>query len=955
MPGILTLALLAAFTAQPSQPPLLAPTDRSDTLAKVPNQPGDIPIELMLDPAVGTTQVVELTFDETFKTWDNAEVTYDIKLPPRTFTFVLEVTAEDLTLDERTVAFRIESVATDENNLTGKLSDAFKQSLLPELLAYKNLSGVTGTFKLHAMGRLSDFTHEVPEGTDADAIERQLRAVTNALTSLVPAIPAEPVGLNATWSIESLDKLGSSSVRWPIDCQLTSLAGDILHVTMTGDTYIDVTVEQLPELPDGTVNKKAERRYTLHTTTNHNPRLPVPSEATSVLTTKLDAEYLVADKPTTFRSEAIITTTLRERTSEITFRQEPLSPEDTAAQAALEGTILEVIDDGTADADTAMQLDYPAGQGSAELIFTTAAAEVATGANPTGGVLAPVRCLFDINADDIATTWTLREHRIMEEGQPATVVDNLEKLMRSVAGKSMRHPMLEGRIFSKATQFGDVLAGPTQPNMLLEVTNLWKPPLPFDPVAKGARWNFARPWIDSETGAPIWQNGEATLIDLTADSFTIDYKASFSLLDDTYGLGGRYLRNLASATLNNYDAGMRVRVTWKQGVAAPLEGEAVHSQRTIADVSNSIITGTATSLQSWKVTVRSSPEFTGAPVPAVASPTIDSLTRLATDATRATFTDFTLHSPGDEPRTRLAYNTPAPDQRHVYCLSLRQRNAQSNGTQPTNVTGVTMNFVLSFDAAPTLLESSLPPDPNTPAFRNLRWEFLEGFITLDPDATPEQKAQAQQYEALFAPLAGASGICSLQPTGEITFETSMLPLGGLPTEEHSLRELHEWIGRIFQSLPKDPVGPGASWSRRLDVSLAGTNYPLTLTTVVGAHNGDAIQLTSSGEVTARDRFLSIPNLPASRAASLLEGLSKRTTSATLDSRFVAPVTWSWSDTTAEQRAIRDAGRIIDWLYSYNQTLAAMKHWPDYIIGSSARPTPPTLPAFDDVVFPPRPQ
>jgi hypothetical protein len=33
----------------------------------------------------------------------------------------------------------------------------------------------------------------------------------------------------------------------------------------------------------------------------------------------------------------------------------------------------------------------------------------------------------------------------------------------------------------------------------------------------------------------------------------------------------------------------------------------------------------------------------------------------------------------------------------------------------------------------------------------------------------------------------------------------------------------------------------------------------------------------------------------------------------------------------------------------------MKHWPDYIIGSSARPTPPTLPAFDDVVFPPRPQ
>ncbi len=192
MPGILTLALLTAFTVQPSQPPLLAPTDRSDTLAKAPNQPGDIPIELMLDPAVGTTQVVDLIFDETFKTWDNADVTYDVKLPPRTFTLVLEVTAEDLTFDERTVAFRIESVTIDQNALTGKFSDSLKQSLQQELLAYEGLSGITGTFTLHAMGRLSDFTPELPAGTDAATIERQLRAVTNALTSLVPDSPPSP-------------------------------------------------------------------------------------------------------------------------------------------------------------------------------------------------------------------------------------------------------------------------------------------------------------------------------------------------------------------------------------------------------------------------------------------------------------------------------------------------------------------------------------------------------------------------------------------------------------------------------------------------------------------------------------------------------------------------------------------------------------------------------------------
>lgn len=954
MAGTFVCTILASLLTAQVAPPLQPARDRTDTLASTPTAVGNAPIQLVLDPAVGTTQTIELTLSEVFKTWDNDKSTYDATLPTRKATIVFEVLDENLDEDTRTISYRIESVEINEDAFVGTLPDSFKQASRDRLAAFRQLSGISGTFTLHAMGYANNWNSQLPAGADSSIVDPQLNVVTSAISSLIPAMPDTAVGPGAKWSIQSLDKLGSSSVRWPIAYELTAQADDALHFSMQGETYIDVTVEKLPELGDNAVNKKAERRYAISSSLVHNPRLPVPSQASSALVMKLDAEYTEGMDTATFRSESTITTTIRELQRDISFRPLPLSPEDTIAQGALEGTILDVMDDGTADGDPVMLLDYPAGQDAAEVIFTTSAAQVSTGSDPTGGVLAPVRCLFDINTANDATTWDLREYRIVEEGQPAEAIDNLEKMMRTVVGKSMRHPTLEGKIHSKATQFGDVLAGPTQPNMLLEITNLWKPPLPFDPVAKGARWNFARPWIDSETGAAIWQGGEATLIDVTEDSFTIEYKSSFSLLDDSYALGERYLRDLKSATLTSFDAGLRARVTWKQGAAAPLEGEAVFSQRAIADVANSFVTGTATNLQSWKAAIRRSAAFTDAPAPAIAPPTIESLSRLTTDASRATFADFKLHSVGDEPRARVAYNLPA-DHRDVYCLTVRQFNAQSNGTRQQSAAGPTMNFVLSLGAAPTLFESATPTDPDQPAFRNLRWEFLEGFITLDADATEEQKSQALQYEALFAPLAGASGICSLQPTGEITFEATTPPMGGLPTEEQSLRELHEWIGRIFQALPKDAIGPGASWSRRIDASLANTNYPLTMTTVAGARSGDTIELSSTGEVTQRDRFLSIPNLPATRSGTLIEGTATRTTSASLDPRFIAPVSWSWSDTTQEQRAIRESGRVIDWLFSHNQTLASMKHWPDYTQGSATRPQPPLLPAFDEVTFPARPQ
>ncbi len=961
MPGIFTLALLATLvtSAQTAQPPLLAPTDRSDTLASAPTEPGDLPFELMLDPAVGTTQVIDLTIIESLKTWDNGVVSYDATPPRRTITLALEVIDENLSLDERTVAFRVESVAVDESTFIGTLPESIKQAMLDRIVAARQLNGITGTFKLHAMGRISDFTPITPEGLDKAAIESQMLVVGGSIAALVPAIPAAPVGLNAKWTIQSLDKLGSSSVRWPINCELTSLSGDVLQVSMAGETYIDVTVDKLPELDEGAVNKKAERRYTLNTQTAHDPRLPVPGQATSTLTVKLDAEYVLDDKPNTFRSETTITTAIAERSSDISFRQIPLSPEDTAAQAALEGTILEVMDDGTADGDELTQLTYPAGEGPCEIVFTSAVAQVSTGADPTGGILPAVRCSFDVSSDDNATTWTLRDVRVATENQPQAAVDTIKKSLDGVLTKPMRHLSHTGKIFSKATQFGDQLAGSDQPNMLLELTSLVKPPLPIEPVATGARWNFARPWIDSETGAPIWQSGEATLVDRTADTFTIECKISSSLIDDTHALTGRYLNSLKSAALNAFTSGTRVRVTWKHDLAVPLEGQLTHAQRTTADVTNWLMSGTATNYQSWTASIRSAPAFTDTPAPAIAAPTPEVLNPLERDPSRAQLKNFQLLTTGDEPRTALAYRVPSTDadnaQREIHCLSVRQRTAQSNGTQQVDNKGVTMHFVLAFDAPALLFTSTLEPDANAPAFRNLRWTFIDAFVTVEPDATPQQQQLAQQYTDYFKHLTGAQGICSLQPTGTITFETTTPAIGALPTEEKPLRELHEWIARIFEALPKDPVGLNATWSRDITAPLAGNNTTLPLTTTLSKREGDLITLTTTGTVTARDQFLSIPNLPVTRSARTLEATTTRTIAATLDPSFIAPTNWTWTETTIDQRAVKEADAIIEWLYSNNQTIATLTRWPDDLTSSSTRPAPPTLPAFDQVTFPPRPQ
>ncbi|MFN6042961.1 MAG: hypothetical protein ACK46V_13770, partial [Phycisphaerae bacterium] len=358
----------------------------------------------------------------------------------------------------------------------------------------------------------------------------------------------------------------------------------------------------------------------------------------------------------------------------------------------------------------------------------------------------------------------------------------------------------------------------------------------------------------------------------------------------------------------------------------------------------------------WTANFRSAPAFTDTPATAIAAPTSEVLTPLERDTSRRSFRNFQLTNAGDEPRSPLAYRVPPADaddaKREIYCLSVRQRAAQSNGTQQLNTAGLTMHFVIGFDAPPQLFTSTLEPDANAPAFRNLRWNFLDAFVTLEPDAPADQQQLAKQYTEFFKHVTGAQGVCSLQPTGEIIFESTTPAIGALPAEEKALRELHEWIARIFEALPKEPVGPSATWSRDITVALVGVNDPCSLVTTLTKREGDLVTLATTAQVTARNRFIYMPNLPHGRAASALEATTTRTIAATLDSSFIAPTNWTWTETIIDQRVIKEGNALIDWLYSNNQTIATLTRLPE---DATIAPARPTLPAFDDVVFPPRPQ
>ncbi|HLP85188.1 MAG TPA: hypothetical protein VK157_12640, partial [Phycisphaerales bacterium] len=771
-----------------------------------------------------------------------------------------------------------------------------------------------------------------------------------------------PVGVGGQWEYDSVDNLGSSSIRWPLKVTLESHEFDVMKLRAVGESYIDVTIEKLPELLEGSVNRKAERRFGAVTTSTHHVRQPLPKSATQEVRISLDADYTRGGVDRTFKAETIITSTLQEDESKIVYREPELSPEETIARGALTETYISLVEDGTADGDTPRELVYGRGADSAEIVLISAVGEQTGALDAKGGLLPAMRFMFDVNYDERGIVWMGKDARVEGEGTPAETLTQLKTIASMATKRPIRHIVQEMGITSKATMLGDIEPGPNNPSLLLELTSSWMIPLPPEPVAVGATWRFSRPWIDSGTGAPTWQDGDAELMAMDDETFTIRFRSSSQLVlmgeAESFAIRGVFLPAFTEGDATKIDSSVRGEVTWSRNSASPVRGELLHSQRLLAKLKRFGQDVDATSLQSWRAIVTGKQtEFSTKLPEKPATPTAADMVPLERDTMRESWKDLKLLKAGDEPLRDVRY-TISEDQYEVYTLTVQQRQAQGNRAEDQLVVGVPITFVISLQYQWPAAISSIEPDPEQPPFLNLRWTLLGGVPTLPEGATEDQQKYAAQFTELMRNLRDTSGVCTLHRDGGIVFEAPQLAPGVQINEETSVREIQEWISRLFQALPREKFGKSGTWTRPLTLSVGGKPTEMPLTTLVTRMDEDGTEVNTLGVFDGTDLPLAM-NVPATHTASVLRARSTREIVSKLKSEHIAPITWTYKETAMEERAIKQKSdnSLTDWLYVINEVYAKAARWSDFERGETdwRTLTPPPAISMPPLQTPAKPQ
>lgn len=943
-------------------PEIVQPNVRS-TFARAPIAAGTgTPSLLTLDSAVGTIQTVEFTMQERSKTWEQGKAVYDIEMPKVQVRLYVEVEAENLEAGTRSLMFRIASVSFDENAFRGEFTESGKQTARERMTRIKELTGTTGKLTQFALSDIEIGEISYADGANTEVHATQLKSILGTIATMMPPLPKEAVGVGGQWEYDSVDKLGSSSIRWPLKVTLESHEFDVIKLRAAGESYIDVTIEKLPELLEGAVNRKAERRFGVVTTSTQNVRQPLPKSATQEVRISLDADYTRAGADGNFKVETIITSTLDEDESKIVYREPELSPEETIARGALTETYISLVDDGTADGDTPRELAYGREADTAELVLISAVGEQTTGQDAKGGLLPAMRFLFDVNYDERGIVWRSKQARVEGDGMPAETVTQLQRIVNMADKQPIRHIVQEMGISSKATMLGDVEPGPNKPNLLLELTSSWMVPLPPEPVAVGATWRFSRPWIDSDTGSPLWQDGDAELIAMDEETFTIAFRASSQLAlmgeAQSFAIRSPFLPVFTSVDATKFDSGVRGEVTWSRSSASPVRGELVHSQRLKTSIERFAQHAESTTLQGWRAIISGKQaEFSTKLPEKPPTPTAMDLVPLERDASRESWKELKLLKAGDEPRRDVRYTT-SEDQYEVYTLTAQQRQAQGNREQDQQAVGVPMTFVFSLAYQWPAGVSSMEPDPEEPPMFNMRWTLLGGMATLSDDATDDQRKAAEQFNQLMRGLRDTSGACTLLRDGGLVFESAEPAPGTQISEENSVREIREWVSRLFQSLPREPIGKSATWTRPISVSVGGNPRDIALTTLVTRMEDDVTELNTLAMFEGTDLPLAM-NVPATHTASVLRAKTMREITSRLKSEHIAPVLWSYKETTMEERAItqKSDNSLTDWLYVINEVYATAARWPDFVRGETdwQTLTPPAALPMPPLQTPAKPQ
>jgi hypothetical protein len=258
MVAVLTSTLLLAgcglFGSDDGRPPSTTSTTSSTTTtteapvarSAAPEvlDPGDEPRqELRVAYQEGDEAQVTFTSDLQV-TQESAGRTQRLDSPPiaQTLTYrVGEVGPEGaaLTVSIDEVAARGKGTGLDEDAI-----DALDEELAP-------MVGVEGRGTVTPLGELVDFTFDVPDDAP-DEVAAQLAALEDQVPALGPSLPAEPVGVGATWRTTSTSSVGGAEVGTTTTVTVTDLQGGTLAYTATIETSAEPQDIVLTGLPKGT-------------------------------------------------------------------------------------------------------------------------------------------------------------------------------------------------------------------------------------------------------------------------------------------------------------------------------------------------------------------------------------------------------------------------------------------------------------------------------------------------------------------------------------------------------------------------------------------------------------------------------------------------------------------------------------------------------------------------------
>jgi hypothetical protein len=230
--GFLTLVTLIACKDKPSEPapPPPPPAPPHDGVTLV--DPGTGPLQaLRYHLTKGDKTTTELVWDFDARTDGKSD-------PLPTLVVDLETTVDDV-LADGSARLRVAVVRTDVRNRPGGTvgSDLVRSEAAA-------MQGVILTELLAPDGQLSDAHVDAP-ATLPDHVRARLDSLTRSLAQVAMRLPAEPVGVNATWRVRRTLPEGGIRAVSETTYTLTSLAGSALAYAAAGSsTGEPQTIEQ---------------------------------------------------------------------------------------------------------------------------------------------------------------------------------------------------------------------------------------------------------------------------------------------------------------------------------------------------------------------------------------------------------------------------------------------------------------------------------------------------------------------------------------------------------------------------------------------------------------------------------------------------------------------------------------------------------------------------------------